>query len=210
MSVRTTALLMMIGLGGTFLLRTLNSVLPTLYAPPPLARLAAIWFFVASLFALSFFWSVQSAWQGGGRTQLEAASRLAAMGAALAVLLRLRGALNVFRDVPGSATSVVGEIVPFLELISVLTLLWFFYVVHVRLGARVHGTGGALLGAALFSLAALLVFLLQELPAVPKWLAQRSWPVVVSSIPLGFLAVGGLLRFLFFVRRNPQALTGVD
>lgn len=207
MSVRTTALLMMIGLGGTFLLRTLNSVWPALYASPLLARLVAIWFLVASLFALSFFWSVQSAWQGGGRAHLEAASRLATMGAVLAVFLRLRNFVSTLQEEGTVVPSATREIVPFLELIAALALFWFFYRVHVELADRILGTRGAVMGSGIFSLVAFLGFLVPIVPNIPRELAQLTGFLVLFSVLLGLLAVGGLLRFLNFVRRDPQALT---
>lgn len=208
MSVRTTALLMMIGLVGTFLLRTLNSIWPLLYAQPLLARLVAGLLFVASLFALFFFWSVQSAWQEGGRARLEAASRLATMGAALAALLRLRGLVSVLLKPEAAVLGALEELLPFLELIAVLALFWFFYRVHVELADRISGTRGAVMGAGIFLLVAALRFLLPILPSIPSGMARLTGLVVVFSLPLGLLAVGGLLRFLTFVWREPQALTG--
>jgi hypothetical protein len=208
MSVRTTALLTMVGLAGTFVIRTANSVAPALYDSLLVARIVAVLLLVASLFYLSFFWSVQTAWAGGGRSRLEGASRLATVGAALAVLLRLRLWLGVLGESRGIAPASMEGMAAFVQVISVLALLWFFYVVHVELRHSVVGTGGALLGAALFAFAALITLLLHVLPQPPAWLAERSWFVVVLSIPLGLVAVVGLLRFLAAVRRDPRALVG--
>ena len=203
MTIRTAALLMMVGLVGTFLIRTANSIWPTLYESLLVARVVALLLLVASLFILSFFWAVQSAWAGSGRSRLEAASRLATVGAALAVLIRLREMLGVLRDSQGIAPASLGEITAFVGLISVVTMLWFFYIVHFALGRAVPGTGGALAGAALFALMTLITLLLHVLPSPPQWLAERSWPLVIASIPLGLLAVLGFVRFLVAVRRHP-------
>lgn len=209
MSVRTTALLIMVGLVGTFVIRTANSIWPGLYDSLMAARVMALLLLVASLFHLAFFWSVQSAWAGGGRPRLEGASRLATVGAALAVLLRLRLLLGVLGEARGIAPAGMEGLAAFVQLISMLALLWFFYVVHAQMGRRVSGTGGALAGAAIFACAALVTAVLYVLPEPPRWLAERSWPIVILSIPLGLLAVVGLLRFLVSVRRDPEALAGV-
>jgi len=208
MPIRTTALLMTIGLAGTFVIRSANSIWPSLYDSLHTARLMALLLLVASLFTLSFFWSVQTAWAGSGRSRLEAASRLATVGAALAVLVALRNILGLFREdrvVPAR----MEDLEAFVSLISMLAMFWFFYAVHAELRGVIPGTGGALAGAALFALAALLTFLLHVLPAPPRWLATRSAPLVLLSLPLGLLAVLGVLRFLAAVRRQPQGLTAV-
>jgi hypothetical protein len=208
MTLRKTALLMMLALAGTFVIRTANSIWPSLYDSLLAARVVALALLVASLFTLSFFWAVQAAWAGSGGSRLEAASRLATVGAALAVLLRLREMLGVLRESRGIAPATLGEVTAFVELITVLTMLWFFWVVHSEKGGTVPGTGGAVAGAAIFALMTLLTFLLSVLPTPPAWLASRSWPLVVAMIPLGLLAVLGLVRFLVAVRRDPAALTG--
>lgn len=207
MSIRTTALLMMIGIAGTFVIRTANSIWPWLYESLQTARLMSLLLLVASLFTLFFFWSVQSAWAESGRSRLEAASRLATVGAALAVLVALRNVLGLFRAerVPLARME---DLEAFVSLISMLAMFWFFYAVHAELRGAIPGTGGALVGAALFAFAALLTLLLHILPAPPRWLAMRSTPLVLLSLPLGLLAVLGVLRFLASVRRQPEAMIG--
>lgn len=207
MTLRTTALLMMLGLGGTFLLRTANSVWPALFASLSAARLVASLLLAASLCTLSFFWSVWSSWRGWD-SRIERASRVAMMGAALAVLLRLRSVFFLFGGHRWGTVGAMGDLLAFLELVSVLAILWFFYVVHSELAQRLPGTGAALMGAAIFTLGTSLTFLLHVLPAPPRWLAERSWFLVILSIPLGLLAVMGLMRFLISVRRVPGTLTG--
>jgi hypothetical protein len=207
MSVRTTALFMMIGLAGTFVIRTANSLWPTLYSSLSSARFVALLLLAASLFTLFFFWSVWSALRRG-RSRLERAARVAMIGATLAVVLRLRSLLVLLGDTRGSAPNAMGDFLATLELASVLAFLWFFYVVNSELAQRLSGTGGAVAGAALFAFAALVALFLHVVPAPPQWLAERSWFLVILSIPLGLLAVGALLRFLISVRRHPEALVG--
>jgi hypothetical protein len=207
MSVRTTALLMMISLAGTFLIRTANSLWPALYASLSSARFVAFLLLVAGLFTLSFFWSV---WSTLDRSQsrLARASLVATVGAALVVLLRLRSVLFLLSETPGNMLNAAGGLLTVLELAGMLTFLWFFYVVNSEIAQRLPGTGGAVIGAALFAFAALLTLFLHVVPARPPWLAERSGFLVFLSIPLGLLAVGGLLLFLVSVRQHPEALVG--
>ena len=207
MSIRTAASLAIVGLLVRFVLRTGNTIWPSLFDSSQEASSVALTFVVSNVLVLTFYVTVRAAARGGAESWLARASGLAGLGTLLVLLVDIRFLLAAF-GAGGALLSTAGETVAATVVaLAALAGLWFLGSVHAHRRGRLP-TGAALAGAAFFALLACLGLGFQVSGGAPAWFLDAAGRTVRLLVVIGIVAFAAVIRFLVAVRGTPTALVG--
>ena len=211
MKLRTAALMVMAGILLTSMIRLVGTFLPDIVATPNRALFVIILQLLADLAMITFFIVFRSSEYINGNSRLNTASSIAATGAAVGMLVPLKGLLfhlNVLFYLPLLLTRSLQLLAP---LITIISLLYFLVVLLPEATARgnkrlVTGIQIGLGGAALLLLMHLLVIFHFAIHYRFNWLSQISNWVALATLPLIIAATFALLYFFFVIwseKRKP-------
>lgn len=200
MNIRIATFAAMLGICAIFLLRTVATFIPQLFASPAMAKAgvgfhlfstaAMLWFFVA------FFLEMTSP----SRPALRQATALAAAGAATALLLPLQTLLRVMGVAPYSMFVRSPWLEPIAPLIASVAILIFFAVYRRELISAEkprlqRATGAAMAAYALFTVLNLIVISLYWSSGQLRWLTQMGPGVALLTLPIVAAGVAAVLGF---------------
>ncbi len=204
MQLRTAALLVMIGILLTSLIRLMGTFLPDVLAAPGPVLLTIILQLLSDMAMITFFIVFRTSAYTNSNSGLSTAATIGATGAAVGMLVPLKGLLfhtKVLVFLPLLLTRSLQLLAP---LITIISILYFLVVLLPEATVRgnrrlVAGIQIGLGGAALFLLMHLLVVLNFVIHYQFNWLSQISHWVALATLPFIVTATLALLYFFFII-----------
>lgn len=201
--LRTVTLVVIVTTVYMFILRTIATILPGLFANLALARATAVLGLVSSLALLSFFLFFRREYAIDGRKGLMNAAAYGMTGAFVAVILDLKGLFAVFSShfVPGSVGSrYLDAMLPAVASILIMLFFIFFYRL-IESPALKSISLLAVIGSIIAAVTNVFTLFNYILSGQFRWLSQYAVENMLIFLPIyTFVSLAFFMFFLTFYR----------
>lgn len=205
MSIKTATLCAIIGLSTTFLIRTANTLFPTLYHAYSSAVGVSLVLLIAQMLVLIFFISIWRLFSRQGRETLAVAAMVGSIGQIINILLQLR-MIQMITGIGDIQSDWLDKIMMYGMVIPSIASWWFFFVIYRRMRNVLGATGGALLGASLYVILAHLSFFFQK-GTISFQKIYNVFPQFLNLMLLmGVIAFSSLISFFILLYRDSEKI----